>query len=319
MTETTADARGADDTVVGVDGCPRCGRHVVPEVLRTALMVCPLCGYHHPVGALQRIAQLADAGSWQDVAADIRPGDPLGFVDSRPYPDRLRSAQLATGLTEAFVAGRCRIEGLPVALGVLDFEFLGGSMGAAVGEGFWRLVQRCISDEVPLVVVTSSGGARMQEGLISLLQKAKTVTSLEVLRDTHLPYVTVLANPTTGGVLASFATLADVVVAEPGAQLWFTGPRVRELTTREHTPVGFGTAEEALECGHIDMVVPRGELRQRLVELLILLQGGESILGETIPQRRAPAQWRAGALGRALDRVAEPARAVWRWVRRGDW
>lgn len=301
-----------------MNGCPRCGRHVVPEVLRAALMVCPLCGYHHPVGALRRIGQLADAGSWEDVASDVRPSDPLGFVDSRPYPDRLRSAQLATGMNEAFVAGRCRIEGLPVALGVLDFEFLGGSMGAAVGEAFWRLVQRSISDKVPLVVVTSSGGARMQEGLISLLQMAKTVMALEVLRETRLPSVTVLSNPTTGGVLASFASLADVIVAEPGAQLWFTGPRVRELTTRERTPDGFGTAEEVLEYGHIDMVVPRGELRQRLVDLLILLQGGESVLGEAIPQRRAPARRRAGALGGAFERIAELARAIWGWVRGGD-
>ena len=319
VAETRPDVRNLDDAADAMSGCPRCGRHVVPEALKAALMVCPMCGYHHALGALQRIAQLADAGSWEDVASDVRPGDPLEFVDLRPYPDRLRSAQVATGLVEAFVAGRCRIEGLPVALGVLDFGFLGGSMGAVVGEVFWRLVQRSITDGVPLVVVTASGGARMQEGLISLVQMAKTVVALEVLRDTHLPFVAVLSNPTTGGVLASFASLADVIVAEPGAQLWFTGPRVRELTTHEHTPDGFGTAEEALECGHIDMVAPRGELRQRLVDLLILLQGGESAIGEAIPQRRAPFRRRAGALGRALERTTGLARALRRWVRGGDY
>lgn len=318
MTDSRAQTQPPQPDVVTAGGCPSCGRHIVPEVLRDSLMVCPLCGYHHPIGALERIAQLADAGTWVEVASEVRSGDPLRFVDSRPYPDRIKAAQLATGLLEAFVAGRCRIEGLPVALGVLDFAFLGGSMGAAVGESFWRLVERAVADQVPLVVVTSSGGARMQEGLISLLQMAKTVVALDVLRETRLPFVVVLSNPTTGGVLASFATLADVIVAEPGAQLWFTGPRVREMTTRESTPEGFGTAEEALGCGQIDMVVPRGELRQRLVELLILLQGGESVLGKTIPQRRQARGGRAGALGRALEALAELARALWRWLRGGD-
>jgi len=307
-----------NDAAVGIGGCPSCGRYVVPEALRASLMVCPLCGYHYPLGAVQRISQLVDVGSWEEVAAEVVPSDPLTFSDSRPYPARLRAAQLATGLQEAFVAGRCKIEGVPVGLGVLDFDFLGGSMGAAVGESFWRLVERCVGDHVPLVVVTSSGGARMQEGLISLLQMAKTVMALEILRETTIPFVVVLANPTTGGVLASFASLADVSIAEPGAQLWFTGPRVREMTTRERTPEGFGVAEEALECGHIDVVVPRVELRQRLVELLILLQGGESVLGEIVPQRRKAVRWGTGGVGRAAERAAGLARTAWGWLRRRD-
>lgn len=318
MTKSTDAVAKETNTTMGVDGCPACGRYIAPEALRDSLMVCPLCGYHHPLGTLQRISQLVDNGSWEEIAIDGVLSDPLDFFDSRPYPARLKAAQLSTGLPEAFAAGRCTVEGVPVGLGILDFQFLGGSMGAAVGEGFWRLTEHCIIDHVPLVVVTSSGGARMQEGLFSLLQMAKTVMALEELRETAIPFLVVLADPTTGGVLASFASLADVIIAEPGAQLWFTGPRVREMTTRERTPEGFGSAEEALKCGHVDLVVPRAELRQHLVELLILLQGGESVLGEIVPQRRKTAGWRAGEAGRAAERVAGVARAAWNWLRRRD-
>lgn len=297
--------------------CPSCGRLILPQVLEAALMVCPVCGYHHPIGASERIAQLADLGTWEGLDPGFEAWDPLGFVDVKPYSERLREARLDTGLQEAFVIGRCRIEGLPVCLGVMDFRFLGGSMGAAVGEAFRSLCQCAVEERLPLVVVAASGGARMQEGLIALLQMAKTVVALELVREAGVPYICVLTDPTTGGVLASFASLADVIIAEPGAKLWFTGPRVREMTIHEKTPDGFGTAEEALAYGHIDMVVPRTELRARLFDLLVLLQGGESVLGESISQR-GKAGGRAGTLTGAIKRVGELARSLWHRIQRTD-
>ena len=306
------------DTPPQEAACPRCGRLVLPGVLRAGLMVCPLCGYHYPVGAVERIAQLADVGSFEEIATDVKPWDPLEFADVRPYMDRVRAAQLATGLREALVAGRCRIEGLPACLGVFDFRFMGGSMGAAVGETFRRLVECSVQEQLPLVVVVASGGARMQEGLISLMQMAKTVVSLEILRATRLPFVVVMTDPTTGGVLASFASLADVIVAEPGAQLCFTGPRVREMTIHEETPEEFGTAEEALACGQVDMVVPRTELRARLFDLLVLLQGGEVVLGKTVSRRGKVPGRRERALAGALEGATGLARSAWRRLRGGD-
>lgn len=311
----SSNSSGSGTAGVMVEACPGCGRLVLPDVLRASLQVCPLCGYHRPLSALERIAQLADLGSWSEVGPELQSLDPLSFSDLRPYPDRVREAQAKTGLQEAFVGGRCSIAQQPAALGVLDFRFLGGSMGSVVGEAFVRLVGRAVTDNVPLVVVASSGGARMQEGIISLMQMAKTVVALEGLRESGLPFISVLADPTTGGVLASFATLADIVIAEPGAFLSFAGPRVIEQTTREKLPEGFGRAEEALAFGQVDLVVARGELKKTIATLILLLRGGDKKRVELSGPDEEKSWWRSGTLGRALARVGELTGPARRWLR----
>jgi acetyl-CoA carboxylase carboxyl transferase subunit beta len=254
--------------------CSECDASLTEEQLETALRVCPHCGHHFPLSAVERVAQLADPGTWQEVAGDLQPSDPLDFYDSRAYVERLAEAQHETGLSEAMLTGLCRLAGRRVALGVMDFRFLGGSMGSVVGERFSLLVAAAIDEAVPLVVVTASGGARMQEGILSLMQMAKTVVALDMLADHSLPFISILTHPTTGGVLASFATLADVMLAEPGALLLFAGPRVIEQTTREKLPPGFGRSESSLAHGQIDLVVQRRDLKRQVAQLLTLLEGG---------------------------------------------
>jgi acetyl-CoA carboxylase carboxyl transferase subunit beta len=261
-----------------VDGehCKKCAASLGEGELETSLRVCPHCGYHYPLPAHARVAQLADADSVSFMAEELRPTDPLDFFDLRPYPERISEAQLETGLTEALVAATCRIAGRSVALGVLDFRFMGGSMGAVVGERFRRLAQTAVQRRMPLVVVAASGGARMQEGLFSLMQMAKTVMAVQMLGEARLPYVTILTHPTTGGVLASFATVADVIMAEPGAVMRFAGARIIEQTTREKLPADFGSSESQLTLGQIDLVVDRRQLKERLTRCLLLLVGGEA-------------------------------------------
>jgi acetyl-CoA carboxylase carboxyl transferase subunit beta len=298
--------------------CGSCARPVQDAVLTAALQVCPLCGYHNPVGAFERVAQLADPHSWRQVAAQLRPDDPLSFFDLRPYPERLREAQQETGLSDAFLAGRCTIAHRRVALGVLDFRFMGGSMGSVVGEVFARLVARAVEDHVPLVTVVASGGARMQEGILSLMQMAKTVVALEILADAGLPHISVLTHPTTGGVLASFATAADVIIAEPGAFLTFTGPRVIEQTTREKLPPGFGSAESNFAHGQLDMIVPRAQLKHRLALILRLLQGGDEDGPEPVQPDQTHISWGGGAFARAFAGAKKLALAPRSWLFGGD-
>ena len=250
--------------------CPKCGSHFRDDELAAALWVCGHCGHHFPMPARARIAWYADEGSFVEEAADIRSDDPLEFFDLRPYAERLSEAELNTGLGEAIVVGQAAIDGHPVELAVMDFSFMGGSMGSAVGEKFSRACDSAIERGVPLVSVTSSGGARMQEGILSLMQLPKTVCAVEELHDARLPMLTVMAHPTTAGVLASFASLGDVTVAEPGALIAFTGPRVVQQTTREKLPEDFGLAEQNLRFGHLDAIVPRAEQREHLVKLLRL-------------------------------------------------
>jgi acetyl-CoA carboxylase carboxyl transferase subunit beta len=302
----------------GFARCPSCQRPVEQGALRAALYVCPLCSYHQPIGAQERLSQLADPHSWRQVAAELRSTDPLSFFDTRPYPERLTEAQDATGLSEAFLAGRCTIGHRRAALGILDFRFLGGSMGSVVGETFARLVQRAVDDRVPLVTVVASGGARMQEGILSLMQMAKTTMALDALERARLPYVSVLTHPTTGGVLASFSTLADVILAEPGTLLTFAGPRVIEQTTREKLPPGFGSAESNLEHGQIDMVVPRAQLRERIASLLMLLEGGDTSGTEPVQPDQTLVPWGSRPLARALAGVKKLAGTPRRWLRGGD-
>jgi acetyl-CoA carboxylase carboxyl transferase subunit beta len=224
--------------------------------------------------ARARIGLLTDPGSFVEEAAEVRSHDPLAFFDLRPYTERLAEAEMSTGLGEAIVVGRASLDGHPCAISVMDFAFMGGSMGSAVGEKFARACDLAIERELPLISVTSTGGARMQEGILALMQLPKTVCAVEDLHDARCPLINVMAHPTTGGVLASFASLGDVLVAEPGALMSFAGPRVVEQTTREKLPDDFGSAEQNLRFGHIDAIVPRPELRAYLARLLRLFGNG---------------------------------------------
>jgi acetyl-CoA carboxylase carboxyl transferase subunit beta len=255
--------------------CKKCRKGLQDGELERNLHMCPHCGYHYPMPAHSRVALLADTGSATFIADELRPADPLEFFDLRAYPERYSEAQRETGLTEAMLAALCTIFGRPVALGVMDFKFMGGSMGSVLGERFYRLAQVAVQERRPLVVVASSGGARMQEGLFSLMQMAKTVTSARMVAEAGLPYVTILTHPTTGGVFASFATVADIIIAEPGAVMQFAGSRIIEQTTREKLPPDFGSSEKQLAHGQIDMVVHRLELKDRLSRCLDFLGGGD--------------------------------------------
>lgn len=265
MTETLSPpVAGATDWVV----CPGCRQPIYAKSLERNLHVCPDCGNHHRLTAQQRIAQLFDPGSVELFDFEVRPSDPLEFVDSKPYPDRYRSARRSTGLSEAVVVAGGRIEGNPVVAAVMDFRFLGGSLGAAVGELITLAAERALRDRVPLLMVTASGGARMQEGALSLMQMAKTSQALGQLDQAGVLTISLITDPTYGGVAASFATLADVIVAEPGARLGFAGRRVIAQTIRQTLPAGFQTAELLLEHGLIDAIHPRHALRTALGRLL---------------------------------------------------
>ena len=250
--------------------CPSCGSHYRDDELERHLRVCPHCGHHFPVRALARIAQLADEGTFVEEEADLRSADPLGFFDLKPYTERLAEAEIATGLGDAMVIGGARIEEAACRLAVMDFAFMGGSMGSVVGEKFVRACESAAGAGVPLVSVAASGGARMQEGILALMQLPKTVCAVEELHEAGCALLSVMTHPTTGGLLASFASLGDVLLAEPGALMSFAGPRVVQQTTREKLPDDFGRAEQNLRFGHIDAIVPRSELRPTLGRLLRL-------------------------------------------------
>src|SRR5436309_10805558 len=254
--------------------CPACGSHYRDDELEQHLNVCPQCGHHFPMRARARIASLADEGSFTEEAAELRSDDPLGFFDLRPYTERLAEAEVATGLGDAMVTGHATLDGAPFQLAVMDFALMGGSMGRVVGEKFARACEAAAERQTPLVSVTASGGARMQEGILSLMQLPKTVCAVEDLHEAGGALISVMAHPTTAGVLASFASLGDVIVAEPGALLSFTGPRVVQQTTREKLPDDFGLAESNYRHGHVDSIVPRTELRSTVARLLRLFANG---------------------------------------------
>jgi acetyl-CoA carboxylase carboxyl transferase beta subunit len=248
--------------------CPGCGSHYRDDELAENLRVCKQCGHHFPVRARERVGQLADPGSFVEEDADLRSADPLTFFDLRPYTERLAEAEMATGLGDAMIAGRAAIDGRVCGLTVMDFAFMGGSMGSVVGEKFARACERAAEDGIPLVSISASGGARMQEGILALMQLPKTVVAIEELHESGGPLISVLTHPTTAGVLASFASLGDVTLAEPGALMSFAGPRVVAQTTREKLPDDFGLAESSYRFGHVDAIVPRPELRPTLSRLL---------------------------------------------------
>jgi len=250
--------------------CPGCGSHYRDDELAKTLRVCPQCGHHFPVLARDRIEQLVDPASFAEEDADLRSADPLAFFDLRPYLERLAEAEMSTGLGDAIVCGTASVEGEDCRLAVMDFSFMGGSMGSVVGEKFVRACERSATSGTSLVAVSASGGARMQEGILALMQLPKTICAIDELHDSGSAFLSVLAHPTTGGVLASFASLGDVVVAEPGALMSFAGPRVVAQTTREKLPDDFGRAESNYRFGHLDAIVPRADLRAAIARLLRL-------------------------------------------------
>ncbi|MBK6597951.1 MAG: acetyl-CoA carboxylase carboxyltransferase subunit beta [Proteobacteria bacterium] len=251
--------------------CTACDAVLYRAELERNLKVCPKCGHHMRVSARERLAMFLDEGDVTEIGALIMPEDPLKFRDSKRYKDRLVAAQKATGETDALVAAAGQLDGMPIVACAFEFQFLGGSMGAVVGERFKRAVDHCIQHGTPLVCFSARGGARMQEALLSLLQMAKTSAALARLAQAHLPYVSVMTDPTTGGVSASLAMLGDLNVAEPRALIGFAGPRVIQQTVRETLPEGFQRSEFLLEHGALDMIVDRRELRDRLASILTIL------------------------------------------------
>lgn len=308
--------RGGEDGSRGAQSCPGCGKLIGSGELANNLRVCPHCDHHFPVSARERIAQLADEGSWSELAVNLRSADPLDFFDTRPYFDRIEEAEYDTGLTEAVIIGTARIHKMDVVLAVMDFRFLGGSMGSVVGERFWRAVEHAMETRYPLVAVCASGGARMQEGILSLLQMAKTTCAVELLSEVPIPYVTVLTHPTTGGVMASFATQADVIMAEPGALICFSGPRVIEQTIKEKLPEDFGRAESNQDHGQIDMIVSRPDLKDKLVQVLGMLEGGVACALQPLWEEEKSFAGGRGPLAGALGRIKSFANAPWRALKR---
>ena len=252
--------------------CPSCERMVFHRDLETNQRVCPQCGFHMRVGPEFRFNALFDAGSWQRIELPKVALDPLKFRDQKRYTDRLKEAQGRTKAQDAIEAAHGRIDGLPAVIAVMSFEFMAGSMGAAVGDAFITAARLAVLQEAAFIVVTASGGARMQEGTLSLMQMARTTIAVMEVREAGLPYIVILTDPTTGGVTASFAMLGDIHLAEPGAVIGFAGQRVIEQTIREKLPDGFQRAEYLLEHGMIDAVVHRFELRATLARLLDLLR-----------------------------------------------
>lgn len=268
--------------------CTACDVLAYTKDLRANQMVCLECGYHARVNSDERIQQLTDANSWIPLDENLLPTDPLQFRDRKAYSDRLTETQSKTGLVDAVQTGFGQLDNLPVALGIMDFRFMGGSMGSVVGEKLTRLVERATQKRYPVIIVCASGGARMQEGMLSLMQMAKISAALERHRAAQLLYIPVLTNPTTGGVTASFAMLGDIILAEPKATIGFAGRRVIEQTLREKLPDEFQTAEDLLHHGFVDAIVPRTQLKKTLQQLISLHQ--------PLPNTSHLVQWEAMAL-----------------------
>jgi acetyl-CoA carboxylase carboxyl transferase subunit beta len=248
--------------------CLECDNALYKRELKESLQVCTHCGYHFRFGARTRLDVLFDEGDYEKLDEEVMSADPLEFVDTKPYKERIEMAKEASGLPEAIVSGKGKVGGHLVYAGAMDMTFIGGSMGSAVGEKITRLIERAIETRGAVVIFAASGGARMQEGTFSLMQMAKISAALAQLHAARLPFISVLTDPTTGGVTASFAMLGDVIVAEPKALIGFAGPRVIEQTIREKLPKGFQRSEFLLEHGMVDMVVDRREMRQTIIRLL---------------------------------------------------
>jgi acetyl-CoA carboxylase carboxyl transferase subunit beta len=254
--------------------CPKCSSMVYDKELDENLKVCPKCSYHFPIGARERIHALVETCSFEEMDAEMTSVDPLGFTDKVAYPERIKAHQTATNLKDAVITGIGKIGGHRVALGNMDFSFIAASLGSVVGEKLTRLIEAATDKGLPVVIIASSGGARMQEGMFSLMQMAKTCGALAYLAKNKLPYISVLTNPTYAGVMASYASVGDLIIAEPGAMIGFAGPRVIKDTTQAELPPGFQTAEFLLDHGLIDAIVPRDEMKSRLSYYLDFLMEG---------------------------------------------
>jgi acetyl-CoA carboxylase carboxyl transferase subunit beta len=254
------------------DKCDECGHIDIKERFIRALNVCPNCGHHRRITAQEYIDLLVDEGSWHELFANLKSADPLKFEN---YADRLQAARKKAGPFDALRSGYARLHGMAISLGVMDFAFMGGSMGSVVGEKIARLARRSIDKRSPLILVSASGGARMQEGVLSLMQMAKTSVVIAEMRSAAVPFVSILTNPTTGGVSASYAMQGDAILAEPGAVIGFAGPRVIKQTIGQDLPQGFQTAEFLLEHGMMDAVVPRSDLRDTTAQLLRHMTGAQ--------------------------------------------
>ncbi len=252
--------------------CPSCESVLYATDLDNNQQVCPKCGHHNRLKSRERLDLLLDAEGRLEIGAEVQPTDTLKFKDSKTYPNRIKDATQSSGETDSLVVMQGAIKSLPVVVACFEFDFMGGSMGSVLGERFVRGVRVALEQNIPFICITASGGARMQEGLFSLMQMAKTTAALTKLAEQRLPFISILTDPTMGGVSASFAFVGDVVMAEPGALIGFAGPRVIEQTVREKLPEGFQRSEFLLEKGAIDMIVDRREMRDRLAKLLAMLQ-----------------------------------------------
>ena len=283
--------RGDGEKRVRTEGlwlkCERCGQIVWRKALEDNFQVCPKCGHHGRLDARTRLAMLFDEGKFEEFDQGLASTDPLAFVDSKKYSDRLAASQAATQLRDAIISGGGKLNGRRVYVCAMELKFVGGSMGTVVGEVITRAIERSIQHTVPLIIVSASGGARMQEGAISLMQMAKISAALMRLDEARIPYISVLTDPTTGGVTASFAMLGDLNIAEPGAQIGFAGPRVIEQTIRQKLPAGFQTSEFLLQHGSLDALVKRADLKNYLSKALdFFQQPAEQNAGQDIQKNR---------------------------------
>ena len=255
--------------------CNSCKEIIYRQEVDRNLKICPKCNYHFRISANERIALLADEGSFIEIGQDLASKDPLNFKDQKVYKDRLKEAKNKTNINEAATAGPALINGQPAILVVLDFSFMGGSMGSVVGEKFVMAAEKATKEKLPLICIASSGGARMQEGIISLMQMAKTSAAISRFKEVKMPYISVLSDPTFGGVSASFAMLGDIIIAEPRSLIGFAGPRVIEQTIKQKLPDDFQTAEFLLDHGMIDMIINRKELKKTIANIISLTVGNK--------------------------------------------
>lgn len=269
--------------------CEKCRHMIFRQDMEKRLKVCPECGFHFPLTTKERIDITLDPGTFREFYSDMKAKDNLGFAAKEPYSQKLKEMESRTGLKEGAVIGRGKIEGREVILGIIDFSFFGGSMGEVVGEKITRAIEMAIEEKLPLIIFSSSGGARMQEGALSLMQMAKTSAVLKRLDEEGGLFISVLANPVMGGVMASFASLGDIILAEPGALAGFAGPRVIQATLKRDLPEGFQCSEFLLKHGFVDRVVPRKELRSELALLMdLLLEKVGRLEGGNVPEREVP-------------------------------
>ena len=255
--------------------CPKTGEIIYNRVLKENLMVVPNSGYHFPLKARDRIASMLDEGTFEEMDIGVYSLDPLEFNATSSYPEKLKQNQVKTKETDTVISGMGEMGGMPMSIAVMDFRFMAASLGSAAGEKITRAIERGVEKSCPVIIVSASGGARMQEGILSLMQLAKTSAALAKLSEAGLPYFSILTNPTTAGVMASYASLGDVIIAEPEALIGFAGPRVIKETTQQDLPEGFQTSEFLLERGLVDIIVPRLEMRDRMINLMKVLYGAK--------------------------------------------